>query len=97
MPIPLYRSRRSSLDIIEAILSNVPPEGIRKTHLANKAMLDYKVMDRYVQLLLDEGLLQIDQNGLLRVTEKGIKFLEQYKELKNMVRVEKIFEAKKTI
>lgn len=79
----LIRSRkRSAFEVIEDILSNIDEKGIRKTLLANRAMLDYKVMEKYLNLLLSQGMVEIKSNGKVYITEKGRKFLEQYRNLK---------------
>ena len=90
----LTRVRRSALDIIEAILRSIPEEGIRKTRLANKAMLDYKVMERYLNIVLEEGLAVEDGGGYIRITDRGKSFLNQYREVKKLIKIERIFERR---
>ena len=77
----LTRVKRSSLDIIESILNSIPSNGIKKTRLANSSMLDYKVMEKYLNILLNENmLLRADER--IYLTKKGIEFLRQYEQLK---------------
>ncbi len=78
--------KRSAFEVIEAILRNIDGRGTRKTILANRAMLDYKVMDKYLNLLLGQGMVKIGPNGRVYITEKGRRFLEQYQHLKEMIK-----------
>jgi predicted transcriptional regulator len=88
---PLPSSKRSSLDIIESILKSIPPSGIRKTHLANAALLDYKVMEKYLSMLLNENMV-IYNDGRVYITKRGIEFLRQYSKIK-----ENFFKEKGTL
>ena len=77
-------AKRSMLDIVWDILSSIPEEGIRKTPLANKAMVDFKVMDKYLKLLISEGFVKTSNtNGKIHITDKGKRFLEEYKRFKS--------------
>uniref|UniRef100_A0A7J3ZJB0 ArnR1-like winged helix-turn-helix domain-containing protein n=1 Tax=Fervidicoccus fontis TaxID=683846 RepID=A0A7J3ZJB0_9CREN len=76
-------AKRSMLDIVWDILSSIPEEGIRRTPLANRAMIDFKVMDKYLKLLLSEGFVTMNSsNGKIYITSKGREFLEEYKRFK---------------
>jgi len=84
--VAIYRrKKRSAFDIMETLLESIPPNGIKRTLLANKAMVDYKVMEKYLKLMLSEKFVTIGKNDLIFITEKGKNFLNQYKQLKQMV------------
>lgn len=84
--IPL-RQKRNYLEIIYDILSSIPSDGIKLTHLANRALLDYKIMMKYLKQLEREGHLIIDSK--VYITEKGKLFLEEYKKLKELISSDK--------
>ncbi|WP_407357265.1 winged helix-turn-helix domain-containing protein [Methanolobus sp. WCC5] len=72
-------SRRSrtaiSVDILRAAL-----EGAKKTHIVYRANLNFDVVNRYLYLLKEKGL--IEQNGNLYITtEKGREFQNIAREL----------------
>lgn len=77
------KQKRSDIEIASAILENIPENGIKITHLANRAMVDYKVLKKYLMLLESEGHIVI--NGKIYITEKGKTFLEEFKKLKNLI------------
>jgi len=77
------RQKRNYLEIIYDILSSIPDEGIKMTHLANRALLDYKIMVKYLKQLEREGHVTI--NSKVYITEKGKIFLEEYKRLKSLI------------
>lgn len=81
------RQKRTFLDIVNDILSSIPQSGIKPTHLANKAMLDYKILLKYLKQLEKEGHIAI--NGKIYITDKGKEFLEEYKKLKELVNSER--------
>ncbi|MGB9785107.1 MAG: winged helix-turn-helix domain-containing protein [Fervidicoccaceae archaeon] len=80
--IPL-RQKRNYLEIIYDLLSSIPEDGIKLTHLANKALLDYKIMLKYLKQLEREGHVIV--NSKVYITEKGKVFLVEYERLKNLV------------
>ncbi|WP_342306518.1 winged helix-turn-helix domain-containing protein [Methanolobus sp. ZRKC5] len=64
-----------SVEILRAAL-----EGAKKTHIVYRANLNFEVVNRYLSLLKENGL--IEQKGNLYVTtDKGNEFQEVAKEL----------------
>ncbi|ETA69168.1 MAG: hypothetical protein PWQ51_27 [Methanolobus sp.] len=72
----IRRSRTAiSVEILRAAL-----EGAKKTHIVYRANLNFEVVNRYLSLLQENGL--IEQKGNMYVTtDKGKEFQEIAKEL----------------
>lgn len=81
------RKKRGAFDIMSDIIANIPSSGIRKTLLANKSMLDYRVFEKYLEIMIKDGLISYDPETMkIHVTEQGIRFYEQWKMLKELVK-----------
>ncbi|KYH39301.1 MAG: putative transcriptional regulator [Candidatus Bathyarchaeota archaeon B23] len=75
--------RRNGLDICADILE-VARMGARKTHIVYKANLNFRIVERYLQRLMEGGLLERRKGERLYVTTpEGLRFLERYRELTN--------------
>lgn len=53
-------------------------DGVRKTHIMYGANLSHKLVTRYLKDVMNAGLLECD-GKFYRITDKGERFLEQYK------------------
>jgi predicted transcriptional regulator len=71
--------RRSKTAISVEIL-NVALEGAKKTHIVYRANLNFEVINRYLALLQDKGLINKIEN-LYITTEKGKEFYNLVTEL----------------
>ena len=71
--------KRNRLDIC-ADLVRVARGGARKTHLVYRANLNFRVLQPYLRLLIDKGLI-IEKPPYYTSTEKGEEFLHYYKML----------------
>jgi len=71
--------KRNNLDICADILK-VSRGGAKKTHLVYKANLNFKIVKRYLDHLVDNELLESDE-GTFYLTEKGSRFIEKYDSL----------------
>jgi predicted transcriptional regulator len=71
--------RRSKFDIIIAIL-DVMLGGATKTKIVYKANLNFNLATKYLDLLLEKGLVRIDGSSY-EITEEGKVFAEKAKEL----------------
>ena len=72
-----YRDR---LDIIADIL-NVASRDAKKTQIMYQANLSYKVLQRYLNEIIDASLIKFENNQqLYKLTFKGQEYLEAYKE-----------------
>jgi len=71
--------RRNNLDICADIL-RVSEGGTKKTHIVYQANLNFNMVKKYLDELLEKEFLE--QNGdRFFQTEKGAKFIEQYEAL----------------
>jgi len=84
--------QRSQWDIMASIL-RVATSADSKTHIMYKANLSYRQLDRYLDLLLEQGLLRVvaverhsKATKVFGTTEKGVSFLEAYRALEAIVR-----------
>ncbi len=71
-----YRSR---LDIVRDMLLAVG-DGAKKTHIMYGANMSYRLLSRYLEEVLEAGLVTFVKGSSYVVTEKGRKFLERYEE-----------------
>jgi len=71
--------RRSKFDIIIAIL-DVVSGGATKTKIVYKANLNFNLATKYLDFLLEKGLIIVDGSSYV-ITEEGKTFLEKAKEL----------------
>ena len=78
--------RRGRFEIIGEILS-LAKEGARKTSIVYRANLNFNVVNKYLTLLAQEGLISPDEgSGELKTTEKGLLFLKAYKNFKGVAK-----------
>jgi len=69
---------RSSFDIIAEILET-SKNGAKKTRIMYACGLSYKFVQKYLELLLETGLLRIGNS--YHTTDKGMGFLRKYQTL----------------
>ena len=67
------------MDILADVLA-AAGNGARKTRIMQGANLSYELLKKYLGEALNNALLQSNSFGF-ELTEKGQKFLEQYKQL----------------
>ena len=74
--------RRNSLEITAEILQ-ITKEGEKKTRVVYGANLNFKLLRQYLENLENQGLVtnHVERGGMIKTTEKGIRFLKHYKEL----------------
>jgi predicted transcriptional regulator len=87
------KGKRAYFDIIASLLQALVEEPSAKTKLASRAKLDTRGTHRYITWLLKAGLVIIEEEdddhhnnsnnntNLIRVTQKGIEFLQEYNKL----------------
>jgi len=83
--------RRDKLYIIAEILE-IAKEGTLKTQIMYRANLSFTQLKDYLKFMLKISLLEkIVQNGkeLYKSTEKGLDFLQRYREIRELLRTEK--------
>jgi len=75
-----YRSRlQIAADIIE-----IAKDATRKTRIMYLGNLSFDLLQRYLDLLLSFGLIQVRNGRGYIATEKGLHFLEEYRELRRL-------------
>jgi len=72
--------RRNDLHICADVL-RVALTGANKTRIVYQANLNFKVVKKYLQRLLGNGLLQSTRDRRFITTEKGLEFLKQFEAL----------------
>jgi predicted transcriptional regulator len=55
--------------------------GATKTKIMYRSFLSYAQLKEYIEVLLANGLLELDENQIFKTTEKGMRFLRVYQEL----------------
>jgi predicted transcriptional regulator len=82
--------RRSKLEVNVDILKVVAQKGpLKFTHIMYKANLNCNVLKKYLEFLLNQGLLgeQIAAKGgiVYKITQKGIILLKSFREIYQML------------
>jgi predicted transcriptional regulator len=76
--------RRNNLDINAEILQ-VAQAGAKKTQIVYKANLNFLILKKYLNNLIEKGLVNKNDTRYY-TTEKGRDFLRRYQEFSSMVR-----------
>ncbi len=76
--------RRSYVDIVAEIL-RIARKGTKKTRIVYGANLNFKLLNEYLDRLEKAGLIakDFDEDGLIKTTEKGKKYLQYYEGFKD--------------
>ena len=63
-------------------------DGARKTEIIYRANLNFNLVNRYLSLLIREGLISFTRSSArkLETTEKGLEFLKAYENLKGVAK-----------
>ena len=70
---------RHSYDIAAEMLF-LAFSGVKKTNFIYSCNLSFKIRDKYLRLLLENGLIE-KKGDCFHSTQKGIRFLETYQKL----------------
>ena len=86
-----YTKNRSRLDVIAAILRVVNGREASKTRIMYGAYVSYAQIREYMPTMLEMGLLTIsnEQQSLYKIRERGLRFLELYDGLNEMIPIDK--------
>lgn len=77
---------RSRADIIARILQSANGQQITKTRMLYGAFLSHEQLQYYLHILIEKGLIEHQkETGTYRTTEKGIRFLELYEKMDELV------------
>ena len=71
------KKNRDSLEIVRDVLS-VASEKTRKTRIMYQANLSYRIMEKYLSSLLENGLVERVDDSYYVVTWRGKEFLQMY-------------------
>jgi predicted transcriptional regulator len=80
-------TNRSRMDIISEVLDAANGGGATKTKMMYKAYLSFAQMKEYARVLTENNLLNYDTyTQTFRTTEKGLKFLDTYNQMDDMIK-----------
>lgn len=79
--------KRSEVEIYANILE-VARDGAKKSHIVYKANLNFKIVKKYLGTLNRASLITVpeERGKLFWTTEKGFKYLDHYKGLKEYMK-----------
>ncbi len=76
---------RSSTEIIDTILRSLD-SGATRTRIMYKAYLSYSQLKEYLSLLQNRELLKYEEGSqVYTITEKGLRFMNAYDEIRELV------------
>ncbi len=86
-------NRRSRLELVFDILISIQNKGgkIKPTHLMYKSNLSHKLLNSYLDELIEKGLIAIEEeetrknqksNKSVIITDKGLGFLAEYRRMR---------------
>ncbi|MGC1931596.1 MAG: winged helix-turn-helix domain-containing protein [Candidatus Nitrosopolaris sp.] len=86
-----YTRNRSRLDVIASILRVVSAREASKTRIMYGAYVSYAQIREYMPSMLENSLLTTtnEQQSLYKIREKGMRFLELYEGLNEMIAMDK--------
>ncbi len=82
--------RRDKLYIVAEILE-IAKGGTLKTQVMYRANLSFTQLNDYLEFMLKIGLLEkveVNAKDIYRATEKGLDFLQRYREINELLRTE---------
>jgi predicted transcriptional regulator len=80
---------RSKTDIVGLILEVANGGGATKTKIMYKAFLSYAQLKEYLTILMESNLLEYEEGRqIYRTTEKGMRFLQMYVQVHEMMSIE---------
>jgi predicted transcriptional regulator len=87
----LHGKRRNAMEIVVNILEEAK-DGINKTRLVYRTNLNFLLIQRYIDYLVNKGLMEIRNSPgpLYLTTDKGRALLEEFGKIKEIVGVETI-------
>jgi predicted transcriptional regulator len=87
---------RSKSEIVGAILEAANGGGVTKTTIMYKAMLSYEYMKEYLLSLVQDELIEYEQGMMTyRTTPKGMRLLQLYNNVNEMVQPTAVKSEKK--
>jgi len=86
----IAKRRRSSLEIIANILEAASkPEGVGKTHIMYKSNLSNKVVEEYLNFVVEKKLVDVTVGSKRRfkTSDRGREYLKKFRELETILTV----------
>ncbi len=85
-------TKRSRIDIVSDMLKSIQDKGgeIKPTHLMYRANLAHRQLKSYLEELLEKEMvtkIKKKEYEYLVITDKGLKFLEKVREMKDFERM----------
>jgi predicted transcriptional regulator len=82
--------RRSKLEMYVDILKVLAHWGpLKLTHVMYKSNINYSVLEEYLDLLIEQGLIEVKvvghERNIYTVTQRGVTVLKQFRELKGVL------------
>lgn len=89
LSLPEDSSKRRDRLLIMAEILEVAIDGALKTQLMYRANLSFAQLNEYIRILSDLGLLGMSNNSqrtVYRTTPKGMRYLQSYREIKDLMK-----------
>jgi len=86
----IAKRRRSSLEIIANILEVASkPEGVGKTHIMYKSNLSNKLVQEYLNFVVEKKLIDVTMRSKRRfkISERGREYLKKFRGLETILAV----------
>ncbi len=71
------RKHRRSLEIVREMLA-IASVKVKKTRIMYQANLSYRLLERYLNRLLESGMVECDGDSFYSITRKGKEFVQLY-------------------
>jgi predicted transcriptional regulator len=82
-------TNRTRTQIMSQILRIANGGGATKTKIMYQAFISYGQMKEHLRILTQNGLLNYDlDTQTFKTTEKGLRFLETYKQMDSMIKAQ---------
>ena len=83
---PMLSGRRSTVEIVFAMLNSFHDGGVTKTSIMYQSKLNHDQLQRYLSRLTLRGLIETDESGLFYLTCQGVEALDQVSSVIAMLR-----------
>lgn len=82
MNIPVRR-KRTKEEIVAEILASAA-EGVTKSQIMYEALLNYNILDKYLNYLSEKALIKCIDGRIYKITNKGHRYLELFNEVQEI-------------
>ncbi|MCW4020937.1 MAG: winged helix-turn-helix domain-containing protein [Candidatus Bathyarchaeota archaeon] len=84
----MARERRGWIEVVASILDAANKKGgVNKTSIVYRANLNFGRLERYMEVLMEKGLIeqQLEGDLLFKTSERGKEFLDRYKRIRELI------------